>query len=306
MVDRKRGTVHGCFHGKAVIAIQGFQRQSQARLCAGLFHLSANSSPLPALLGGNPVRPGGPPDWPQPDDQVRRALAAAYADGSWGKYRGEHVERLEQELARYHGVPYARTCCSGTFAVELALRSLKVGSGDEVVLAAYDYGGNFRSVLAVGAHPVLVDVNRDNWNMAAELVAEAIGSQTRAVIVSHLHGGVSPIGEIVDKAHRHGVAVVEDAAQATGALIQGRRAGTWGDVATLSFRGSKLLTAGRGGCLLTASPEIDQRARVYCERGNNVFPLSELQGAVLLPQLAKLDERNSLRTERVKLLGELL
>src|SRR3954468_1153151 len=145
---------------------------------------------LPALLGGEPIRPEGPPDWPVPDEGVRAALEAAYADGSWGRYDGGHVQRLQERLAFENGAQYALVCGSGTFAVELALRALKVGPGDEVVLAAYDYGGNFLSVHAVGAVPVLVDVDPGNWNLAPEHLAEAFSPSTRAVIVSHLHGGL--------------------------------------------------------------------------------------------------------------------
>src|SRR5262249_27521235 len=142
------------------------------------------------------------------------------------------------------------------FAVELALRALKVGPGDEVVLAAYDYPGNFLSVHAVGAHPVLVDVELGNWNLGPERLAEAIGPATRAVIASHLHGGLVPMREVMEVAAARGVAVVEDAAQAPGAEVQGRKAGTWGDAGVLSFGGSKLLTAGRGGALLTRRADV--------------------------------------------------
>src|SRR5262249_40932709 len=93
----------------------------------------------PALLGGPAVRPQGPPAWPLADQDVFQALQAAYTDGSWGKYHGDYVEQLESRLAEYHGLEHVLTCGSGTFAVELALRALKVGPGDEVVLAAYDY-----------------------------------------------------------------------------------------------------------------------------------------------------------------------
>src|SRR5205823_4472841 len=125
------------------------------------------------------------------------ALFAAYADGSWGKYHGPHVEALEDQLAAYHGVAHALTCASGTFAVELALRALKVGPGDEVALAAYDYPGNFLSVHAVGAQPVLVDVEPGNWNLGPERLGEALGPATRAVIASHLHGGLVPMREVM-------------------------------------------------------------------------------------------------------------
>lgn len=261
---------------------------------------------LPVLLGGTPAVAGGPPDWPIPDAEVLAALEAAYRSGTWGKYHGDQLPHLEQAIAQFFGVPLVWPCCSGTFAVELALRSIKVGAGDEVILSAYDYPGNFRSVLAVGARPVLVDVDRDNWNLAIAELEVAISSSTRAVIASHLHGGMVPIRQVVEWAHNHGVGVIEDAAQATGAMIDGRRAGAWGDVGTLSFGGSKLLTAGRGGCLLTPSPEIHQRAKLCCERGNNVFPLSELQAAVLIPQLAILDQRNRTRRDRVTQLASVL
>src|SRR5438105_6927533 len=151
----------------------------------------------PVLLGGTPVRPQGPPVWPIPDNDVLAALQQAYQDGSWGTYHGHHVEGLEQRLADYHQIAHVLTCASGTFAVELALRALQVGPGDEVILAAYDYPGNFLSVHAVGATPVLVDVDPANWNLAPDLLAAAIGPSTRAVIVSHLHGGVVPMPAVL-------------------------------------------------------------------------------------------------------------
>src|SRR6516164_9770115 len=134
-----------------------------------------SSLPLPALLGGPPAFPEGPPAWPLPDDAVAEALQAAWRDGSWGKYDGGRVRQLEERLAAEHGGGYALTCGSGTFAVELALRALKVGPGDEVILAAYDYPGNFLAIHAVGATPVLADVDPDNFNLAPEALADAIG-----------------------------------------------------------------------------------------------------------------------------------
>lgn len=261
---------------------------------------------LPAVLGGEPVRPQGPPDWPVADEAVHHALTATYRDGSWGRYFGGRVEGLEEQLAAMHRVRHALSCGSGTFAVELALRALKVGPGDEVVMAAYDYGGNFLSVHAVGASPVLVDVAAENWNLALERLAEAIVPATRAVLVSHLHGGLVPMREVIELARRHGVAVVEDAAQAPGARVQGRPAGSWGDVGILSFGGSKLLTAGRGGAILTDDAAVAQRVRLVLQRGNHICPLSELQAAVLRPQLDRLAERNVRRRRAVTLLGDLL
>jgi dTDP-4-amino-4,6-dideoxygalactose transaminase len=261
---------------------------------------------LPALLGGAPLRPQGPPDWPPADDDVRAALEAAWRDGSWGRYDGGHVHRLQERLAADFGVPYALACGSGTFAVELALRALLVGPGDEVVLAAYDYPGNFLAVHAVGARPVLADVDADNWNLAPEALATALGPATKAVLASHLHGGLVPMREVTALCAERGVAVIEDAAQAPGARVQGRRAGAWGDAGVLSFGGSKLLSAGRGGALLTRRADVLQRARLVLLRGNVVCPLSELQAAVLLPQLDRLPERHARRARAAALLAECL
>jgi perosamine synthetase len=261
---------------------------------------------LPALLGGRPIRAEGPPEWPAPDEAVCDALLTAYANGSWGKYHGANVPRLSECLAEYFGVPEVLLCGSGTFAVDLALRALKVGPGDEILLGAYDYPGNFLTVHALGAMPVLVDLDPANWNLDATRLEEAVGPATRAILVSHLHGGLVPMREVMALAARHGLRVVEDAAQVPGAVVQGRKAGTWGDVGVLSFGGSKLLTAGRGGALLTSYADGAQRARAYLHRGNLVCPLSELQAAVLLPQVAKLDERNARRAAAVARLAERL
>jgi dTDP-4-amino-4,6-dideoxygalactose transaminase len=265
--------------------------------------LMTSSDPtLPALLGGPAVRPQGPPDWPISDENVLHALRESYDDGSWGKYHGGRVRQLEERLARYHQTNFVATCGSGTFAVEIALRALKVGPGDEVILSAYDYPGNFLSIHAVGARPVLVDVAPGNWNLDPAHLENAISPATRAMIVTHLHGGIVPLVEVMAVASAHRLPVIEDAAQAPGAMIQARKAGTWGDVGILSFGGSKLLTAGRGGAILTRHADVHQRARLWLNRGNHICPLSELQAAVLLPQLEQLDVRNRQRQQGVDLL----
>jgi dTDP-4-amino-4,6-dideoxygalactose transaminase len=262
---------------------------------------------LPALLGGTPVRPDGPPPWPPDDPDVRAALAASLASGDWGKYLGEHVSALEAELAAFHDVPHALTCASGTLAVEAALRALRVGPGDEVILSAYDFESNFLTVHALGAKPVLIDPAPHNWNLDPARLEAALTPQTKAVVCSHLHGGIVPMREVTELAGRHGVGVVEDAAQAPGATVQGRPAGTWGDVGTLSFGGSKLLTAGRGGALLFRDAQLYQRARVWLHRGLQQWaPLSELQAAVLRPQLRKLNAATTHRAARAASLVEMI
>jgi dTDP-4-amino-4,6-dideoxygalactose transaminase len=263
-------------------------------------------SETPAILGGTPLRAEGPPDWPFADPEVAGRVQQALSDGSWGKYHGPHVAELTAILADYHGVPHVILCASGTAAVELALRGLPVGPGDEVILAAYDFKGNFQDVLALGAVPVLIDVRPDNWNIDPTRVADAIGPKTKAIVVSHLHGGVADMPEIVRIAGARGVAVIEDAAQVPGARIHGRVAGTWGDAGILSFGGSKLITAGRGGAVLTARADVAQRIKLHTQRGNDAYPLSELQAAAVIPQWARLDAANAARRRAVAWLAERL
>lgn len=253
-------------------------------------------SDRPALLGGEPIRPQGPPAWPPRDPAVEAALAAAVADGSAFQYQGDHVARLEAEIARRWGVPHVLTCGSGSYAIELALRALRVEAGDEVILAAYDYPGNFLAVHAVGAMPVLVDLDPADWQLDVSKLDEAVSPRTRGVLASHLHGGLVAMGRLRTWADARGLWLIEDAAQCPGAVVDGRPAGARGDAGVLSFGGSKLLSAGRGGALLTASAAVHQRARLALLRaGNVVCPLSELQAVVLLPQLEALDERNARR-----------
>ncbi len=261
----------------------------------------------PALLGGIPVVSDGPPDWPLPDAEVRAVLETAVADGSWGKYHGPFVPDLEEAIAAFHGVPHVLTCASGTLAIEAALRALKVGQGDEVIQSAYDYEANFLNIHAVGAKPVLIDVNPLNANFDPDKLEAAISISTKAIIVSHLHGGLVPMSRVRAIADHHRVAVIEDAAQASGALVEGKKAGSWGDAGILSFGGSKLLSAGRGGALLIQRPDVWQRAKVWLSRGVQQWAaLSELQAAVLLPQLAKLPDCTAHRRGQVQLLEQLL
>ena len=266
--------------------------------------MTATGTEKLALFGGPPTISAGPPQWPLADAGVQAALDAAYKDGSWGRYQGPHGTRLADLLAAMHSVAHVWCCSSGSVAVELALRGLRVGQGDEVILAGYDFPGNFRAIETVGAFPVLVDIESATWCLDSRQLDAAFGPEVRAVIVSHLHGGLARMPEICQWAAARGVAVVEDACQVPGATVYGKPAGTWGDVGILSFGGSKLLTAGRGGAVLTNREDLLQRIKIYCERGSNAYPLSELQAAVLLPQLEQLIERNRKRHASVlRLLG---
>ena len=258
-----------------------------------------SESDRPAILGGRPLRPAGPPDWPGTDIEVSESIQRALREGTWGKYHGPSLPALTALLAETHDVAHVFPCSSGTAAVELALRGAAIGPGDEVILSAYDFKANFTDILAVGGAPVLVEVLPGNWNLDPSEVAAAIGPRTRAILVSHLHGGVVEMPAVLEIARRHRLTVIEDAAQAPAALVHGRVAGTWGDVGVVSFGGSKLITAGRGGAVFTSRDDIAQRIRLATQRGNEAYPLSELQAAAIIPQWRRLGRDNARRAAAV-------
>ncbi|QDU35753.1 L-glutamine:scyllo-inosose aminotransferase [Maioricimonas rarisocia] len=259
--------------------------------------LPDNIDSPPAILGGPSIRPEGPPAWPLRDPAIEAVLQDLIRTGDWGRYHGSHCQQLAEALAAYHGIEHVELCASGTAAIELALRGLHVSPGSEVILAGYDFKGNFVDVLTMGAVPVLVDIRPDDWQVDVSRIEAAINGSTQAVLVSHLHGGIVDMPRLRELADHHGLPIIEDACQMPGATVHGRRAGLWGDAAVLSFGGSKLLSAGRGGAVLTSRADIAQRIRLYTQRGNAAYPLSEMQAAILVPQLEQLDERNAQRAE---------
>ena len=248
----------------------------------------------PALLGGPPEFPLGPDPWPPDRREYRHALLAAVGDNSWGVYHGPACERLRARLAEQFVASRSLLCASGTLAVEVALRSVGVGPGDEVILAAYEYEANLLTVLSLGAVPVLVDIDPATGNLDPTLARNAITPRTKALLASHIHGGRSPVAELV--AEVHSIPVVEDAAQDPAAMT--------GRVATLSFGGSKLLSAGRGGAVLFRNVAEYQRAKTWLQRGLQEWaPLSELQACVLLPQLGFLAADTATRREAAAVLA---
>lgn len=250
--------------------------------------LRKQSQPQPP--GGEPTTPPPLqlPDWPPDRDRIEQAVLAELRSGQWSAYEGPASENLQTRLAREHAVAHVRLVSSGTAAVELALRGCRVGPGDEVILAAFDYPGNFRCVEATGATSVIIDIAPGRWTVDVEQIAAAVSAQTRAVIVSHLYGSMADAAAIRELADRHGFYFIEDACQAPGARVAGRPAGTWGHAGTLSFGGSKLVSCGNGGAILTEDARIEGRMKLFAERPSNAFAMSQLQAAALIPQLESL------------------
>jgi dTDP-4-amino-4,6-dideoxygalactose transaminase len=242
--------------------------------------------------------PAWPPDWPE----IKAAANALMDAGDWGRYRSEHQDRVKSAISEHFRVPHVRLVCSGTAAVEAALRAVGVGSGDEVILAAFDYPGNYRTVELVGARPVLIDLDENSLSLDPYQLDEAASDQVRAVIVSHLCGRAADIAEIKRQCDQRNWVLIEDACQVPGMIINGSPAGSFGHLSTLSFGGSKPLTAGNGGAILTQESRFIAKINSLLDRPSDAQPLSTMQSAVLLPQFGRL---KNCREQRARAVGYL-
>ncbi|HID87251.1 MAG TPA: DegT/DnrJ/EryC1/StrS family aminotransferase [Anaerolineae bacterium] len=230
---------------------------------------------------------------------------------------GEEVAAFEAEFAAYCGASHAVGVASGTDALHLALRAVGVGPGDQVITVANAGVPQAAAIELAGARPVFVDVDPATYNMDPSLVEDAITPRTRAILPVHLYGHPADLDPILEIASRHGLAVVEDAAQAHGALYKGRRVGALGHIGIFSFYPTKNLGAyGDGGMVVTNDPPLAERVRLLRQygwekryystlRGVN-SRLDELQAAILRVKLRHLDEWNARRREIAARYDELL
>lgn len=242
-----------------------------------------------------------PKNYSSTNRAIARSLAQTLDDGTWRSYDGPKTEQLKKWISEAHNVEHVRLCSSGTFAVELALRGFKLKEDDEVILSSYDYPGNFRSIEDCGAKIVLCEpVANKGWVLTRDDLEAVVTPQCRGLVVSHLHGQLAPMQSIMNWASERGIWVVEDACQVHGATVDGKPAGSWGHVGVFSFGGSKLISAGRGGVVVTNDSLFAQRMGVYCDRGNNAFPFSEVQAALVLPQYEGLAEDHEARLTAAK------
>ena len=214
---------------------------------------------------------------------------------------GWEVAAFETAFARAVGVPYAVAVSSGTAALHLALCSLGIGPGDEVILPDLTYVATANAVRYVGARVVLVDVDAASWTIDVEQVERAVTRRTKAIIAVHLYGTPAKLDPLRALARRHHLTVIEDAAQALGARWRQRPVGGWGDVACFSFYGNKIITTGEGGMVVTRSAALARRLRdlrtqatggaqryFHHAVGFN-YRMTALQAAIGLAQLERLD-----------------
>ncbi|MFJ6614083.1 DegT/DnrJ/EryC1/StrS family aminotransferase [Streptomyces sp. NPDC091289] len=247
-------------------------------------------------------------DLKAPHAEIREELDAAYhrvVDSGWFLL-GSELESFEAEFAAYCGAEHCVAVGSGCDALELALRGLGIGPGDEVIVPSATYIATWLSVSAAGATPVPVEVDPATHLLDPALVAAAITSATRAVMPVHLYGQAADLDALRRTAEAHGLAVVDDAAQAHGARYRGRRVGTGTTATAFSFYPGKNLGAlGDGGAVLTADAELADRLRLLRNYGSRRkyhheiratnSRLDELQAALLRVKLGHLDRWNHRR-----------
>ncbi len=236
--------------------------------------------------------------------EIDAAIARTLESGRY--ILGPEVEAFEAEFAAYCGVAHASGVGSGTEALTLALRAVGVGPGDEVITVAHTAVATVAAIEAAGARPVLVDVDPVFYTLDPARLDAAITTRTRAVIPVHLYGQPADLAPIRDWTRRHGLWLIEDAAQAHGAIYHGRRVGSWGDLACFSFYPTKNLGAlGDGGMVVTDNADLAERVRLLRQYGWRVRYIShipgtnsrldELQAAVLRVKLRYLEVENERR-----------
>jgi dTDP-3-amino-3,4,6-trideoxy-alpha-D-glucose transaminase len=244
-------------------------------------------------------------------DRLAEALARVARDGRY--ILGPEVEAFEREFADYLGVRHCVGVANGTDALTIALRALGVGPGDEVVMPSFTFYATAEAALSMGARPVFCDIDPDTLCVTAETVRAALTPRTKAIVPVHVFGNVAPIPEL----RGLGLPVLEDAAQAAGAELDGAKAGALGDAATFSFYPSKNLPClGDGGAITTNDDAVAEQARIlrfhgsqdkttFIDVGYN-SRLDELQAAalrVLLPELDGWTERRRAAAATYERLG---
>lgn len=202
--------------------------------------------------------------------ETERRYAAEAVASTWISSKGPFIERFETEFADFCSCANGIGTCNGTVSLHLALVALGVGPGDEVIVPTFTYVASVNAITYTGATPVFVDSDPRSWNVDPRLIGEKITPRTKAIEVVHLYGSPTDMDAVLVVARAHGIAVVEDAAEAHGAEYKGRRVGSLGDLASFSFFGNKIITTGEGGMVVTNDAGLAARCRHL--RGQGVSP----------------------------------
>lgn len=263
-----------------------------------------------ALKGGHPLRTTPYPQWPVFDQEEERNLLEVLRSGVWS-FTGPKELQFAKSFAEFCGAKGAQCVANGTVSLEIALRALGIGPGDEVIVPSLTWMATALAVLNVGASPIFVDVGRDDWCLDPTAVKQRLTSRTRAIIPVHLYSQMASMDAILEIARQYSLKVMEDCAHAHGSQWKGQAAGTIGHVGSYSFQQSKSMTSGEGGILITQDEALAERiygfkncGRPYKQGATAVlggnYRITEFQAAILLAQLARLPQQIQRRVENIE------
>jgi dTDP-4-amino-4,6-dideoxygalactose transaminase len=249
---------------------------------------------------------------PQIGDEEREAVMAVLESGQLAQ--GPVVEAFEREFAAWCGVKHAVAANSGTAALHLLMLAHGIKEGDEVITSPFTFVSSANAALFVGARPVFADIEPDTYCLDPSRIEAAITPRTRAIMPVDLYGHPAQIEELREIATRHGLILIEDACQAHGAAIDGRKAGALGVSATFSFYPTKNMTTAEGGMVTTEDGRIAEQVAVLRQHGASRryhhdvlgynFRMTDIAGAIGRAQLRKLDRWNEMRRRNASLLDE--
>ena len=238
----------------------------------------------------------------------------------WISSSGTYVNRFEEEFAKYCDCKYAVSVCNGTIALHLALLSLDIGIGDEVIIPSFTMIASAFAVCYTGAKPVFVDADKDTFNIDVTKIEKKITSRTKAIMPVHIFGKICNMDAIIALAKKYNLYIIEDAAEAHGATYRGKKAGSFSDVAAFSFFANKNITTGEGGMIVTNNEDIAQKAKYF---KNVCFPIngprnyshddigynyrmSNVVAAIGLAQVEKADDYRAMRIRNNELYSKYL
>jgi len=270
------------------------------------------------VTGGTPVWQHAWPSWPVFGNREAELLRTVLDSGNWA-YDGPQEAKFQRAFADLQTARHGLTVANGTVALQLALEALDIGYGDEVIVPANTWQATAAACLDVNAVPILVDIEQDTYCMDPDMAAAAITARTRAIIPVHLYNSLADMDRLLDLAHRHNLAVIEDCAHSQGSRWRDHGVGSLGDVGCYSFQGSKSLNAGEGGFVMTNDDRLFERLYSLrnCGRrrpgadpatwepiqsGN--YRMTEWQAAILRAQLERLPEQMAKREDNLAFLCE--
>lgn len=226
---------------------------------------------------------------------------------------GKYVKLFEEGFANFCNVPYSTTTANGTSALDAAILALGIGEGDEIIVSDLSYVSSANAIAHTGAKPIFVDVDKETWTIDSKKIEEKITKKTKAIIVVHLFGHPADMDEINRIARKYKLFVIEDACQAHGSLYKNKKTGSLGSVGCFSFSGAKVITTGEGGMVVSKSKKIvdnvnniktnytSKKHKFYHTKVGHNFKLTNLQAAVGLAQLEKINELVSIKVKNANL-----